>query len=120
MSAQLALRGGGGALERVRRLTQMLAVAHELQLAERGWARRGDAARHDVGTRVTVVEGADRDGVGLAFHEPHEQPGELPEIGPFRVGSAPLGHFAGGARDRAARDLEQLDHGGRGHESRAR
>src|SRR2546429_8491502 len=72
VSAQLALRGGGGALERVRRLTEMLAVAHELQLAQRGRARRGNAARHDVGTRVTVIEGADRNGVRLAFHELHQ------------------------------------------------
>src|SRR5207247_791751 len=49
VGAQLPLGGGGGALERVRRLTQVLAVAHELQLAERRRARRRDAARHDVG-----------------------------------------------------------------------
>jgi len=45
VGAQLPLRSGGGALERVRRLSQVLAVAHELQLAERGRARRRDAAR---------------------------------------------------------------------------
>src|SRR2546426_141383 len=35
-------------------------------------ARRGNAARHDVGTRVTVIEGADRNGVRLAFHQLHQ------------------------------------------------
>src|SRR3989449_8838811 len=68
VSAQLALRGGGGALERVRRLTQMLAVAHELQLAPRGRARRGSAARQEVGPRVTELGGADRNGARHAFN----------------------------------------------------
>src|SRR2546422_8233825 len=39
----------------------------------RGRARHRDAARHDVGARVAVVEGADRDGVRLAFQELHQR-----------------------------------------------
>src|SRR2546430_9744821 len=41
--------------------------------AQRGRARRGNAARHDVGTRVTVIEGADRNGVRLAYSDRSEE-----------------------------------------------
>src|SRR5439155_1092266 len=120
VGSQLPLGSGRGALERVGRLAEVLTVAHELQLAERGRTRRGDAALYDVRTGVAVIEGANRDGVRLAFHELHQQAGELPEVGSVGVGSTALGDFAGGARDRAPGDLEQLAHVGRGLESGAR
>ena len=98
----------------------MLAVAYELQLAERGRARRGDAARHDVRARVVVIQGADRDGVRLGLHELHQQSRELPEVHPFRVGAAALGDLAGGTRDGASGALKQVGHVGGRLDSRAR
>src|SRR5438093_861938 len=52
--------------------------------------------------------GLDRDDVGLAVHELHQQPRELAELRAFRIGAAALGDFTGCVRDRRRRHLEQL------------
>jgi len=66
--AQLPLRGARRPLERVRRLPQVLAMAHQLEPAECGRAGHGHAARYQVGSRVVVVERADRHDARLALH----------------------------------------------------
>ena len=120
MRAQLPLRGARRPLERIRRLAQVLAMAHQLEPAERRRAGHGHAARDEVGSRIVVVERADRHDVRLALHRLDQQRGELAELRAFRVGTAALGDVAGRARDGRRRRLKQLGHVAWGLEPRAR
>src|SRR3989442_209596 len=91
---QLPLGGAGRALERIGRLPQVLAVAHELEPAERGRPRRRDAPFHDVRPGVVVVQRRHRHHVGLALQQLHEQRGELLELDPLGIGAPALGDVA--------------------------
>src|SRR6266850_3597580 len=84
----------------------MLAVAHQLEAAERRGTRvvsaRWRAAVYDRADRL------DRNDVGLAVHELHQQPRELTELRALGIGPAALGNFTRGVRDRRGRHLKQL------------
>ncbi len=94
----------------------MLAVAHQLEPAER---RRASALTGPPGPPGPPPAGwgaapDDRchcfygHHVGLAVHELDEQPGELAEFRALRIGPAALGDLAGGVGDRRRRHSEQL------------
>ena len=106
MRAQLALCRARRPLEGIRGLAQMLAVAHELELAQRrgsrALARRGRAAPHD------GRDAFDRHDVGLVVHEMDEQPRKFSELRTLGIGPAALGDLARRVRDRRRRHLKQL------------
>src|SRR5206468_3454725 len=54
--AALALGGAGRPLQRIGRLSQVLAVTHQLESAQSRRARRGRAAMDDVRARVGIIE----------------------------------------------------------------
>src|SRR6266550_1823748 len=81
--------------------------------AERRRARAlaGPPGRPPTGWRAAADDrchSLDGHHVGLAVHELHEQPGELPEFCALRIGPAALGDLACSVRDRRRRHLEQL------------
>src|SRR2546427_4851278 len=103
MRAQLALCRARRPLEGIRGLAQMLAVAHELELAQRrgsrALARRGRAAPHD------GRDAFDRHDVGLVVHEMDEQPRKFSELRTLGIGPAALGDLARRVRDRKSTRL---------------
>src|SRR5258706_12446051 len=94
----------------------MLAVAHQLEPAERRRASAftgppGPSGRPPAGWRAAAddrCDGLDGHHVGLAVHELDEQPGELPEFRALRIGPAALGDLAAAVADRRRGHLEQL------------
>src|SRR5258705_1642767 len=100
MGPELALRRAGRALERIRRLAEVLAVTDELEASQRRGPRGGDALLHDVRTAIVKVEGGDRRDFRLALAELHEQVRELSERRPLGIGLALLRHLPRPLRDR--------------------
>ncbi len=84
----------------------MLTMAHQLDASERSRSRALAPGRR--APPHNRAHGFDRDDIGLAVHELHAQPGELPELRALRIGPATLGHLARRVRDGRRRHLEQL------------
>src|SRR3989442_13596508 len=106
MGAKLALYWAGRPFQRIGGLSEMLAMAHELQTAEcRGPGSVPTRRRAAADDRSHSLDGYD---VGLTVHEVHEQPGKFPKLRTLRIRSAPIGDFTAGGRDRRRRHLEHL------------